>query len=121
MAAKDSTAEPLAGARETRRGDLPRINWDDSNMRSIYANVCNAQSTREEFVLYFGISNPQSGGDQGQGEIVVQLSDRVIMSPFAAKRLCMLLNNVLEQYESRYGSLAAGSATPSGSGAQAQN
>jgi hypothetical protein len=32
----------------------PKIRWDDSNMKSSYANVCNVASTREEFVLLFG-------------------------------------------------------------------
>ena len=29
-----------------------KIKWDDSNMKSAYANVCNVSSTREEVVLY---------------------------------------------------------------------
>ena len=32
-----------------------KIKWDDSNMRSGYANVCNVTSTREEVVLLFGM------------------------------------------------------------------
>jgi hypothetical protein len=35
----------------------------------------------------------------------VQLTDRVIMSPHAAKRLSILLDNVLKEYESRFGKL----------------
>ena len=38
-------------------------------------------------------------------EAGVELSDRIIMSPFAAKRLSMLLQNVIGQYESRFGTL----------------
>jgi hypothetical protein len=76
-------------------------------MRSAYANVCNAVGTREEVVLFFGISNPSNNP---QPEITVQLSQRMILSPYAAKRLAMLLTNVVQQYETRWGSLEAAAA-----------
>jgi hypothetical protein len=79
-----------------------RVRWDDTGMRSSYANVCNVASTREEFVLLFGINQ---AWHSGQREIPVQLLDRVILSPFVAKRLSILLDNVLKEYESRFGAL----------------
>jgi hypothetical protein len=97
--------------RELREGQAPKINWDDSQMRSAYANVCNAVGTREEVVLFFGISNPTQSGEP---QISVQLSQRMILSPFAAKRLATLLNNVVQQWESRWGGL--GDATGTGPG-----
>jgi hypothetical protein len=81
----------------------PKINWDDSQMKSSYANVCNAIGTREEVVLFFGLSNPSQSGEN---EVTVQLSQRVILSPYAAKRLANLLENVTRQYETRWGSLS---------------
>ena len=80
----------------------PKINWDDSQMQSTYANVCNAVGTREEVVVFFGISNPPNveGVD-----LSVKLSNRVILSPHAAKRLANLLGNVVTQYEQRWGKL----------------
>ena len=93
--------------RELQRPTPPRINWDDANMKSSYANVCNAIGTREEVALYFGMSNPSQ---TAQPELTVSLSQRVILSPFAAKRLATLLGNVVEQYEARWGSL--GDITP---------
>ena len=41
----------------------------------------------------------------GQAELTVQVSDRMLMSPFAAKRLSGLLNKVLADYEVKYGKL----------------
>jgi hypothetical protein len=76
------------------------IKWDDSNMRSSYANVANVASTREEIVLLFGINQAWHGG---QKEVTVQLTDRLILSPFAAKRLSILLSNVLREHEARFG------------------
>ena len=76
-------------------------------MRSAYANVANVAGTREEIVLLFGMNQAWHAG---QKDIKVQLTDRIVMSPFAAKRLTMLLNQVLQDYENRYGRLDVGGA-----------
>lgn len=89
----------------------PRVSWDDSDLRSSYANVCNVSSTREEVVLVFGVNQAWQGTEN---EVKVQLSDRVILSPFAAKRLQLLLQNVMGQYEQRFGSLDLAAAPPPG-------
>lgn len=86
----------------------PKIRWDDTNMKSSYANVCNVASTREEFVLLFGVNQAWQAG---QAEIPIQLTDRIIMSPFVAKRLALLLTNVLREYETRFGSMGTPGAT----------
>ena len=78
------------------------IRWDDSAMRSAYANVCNVTGTREEIVLLFGVNQTWAGASK---ELVIQLLERVILSPFAAKRLNYLLTRVLREYENRYGQL----------------
>jgi hypothetical protein len=78
------------------------IKWDDSNLKSSYANFCNVASTREEVVLLFGMNQAWRSG---QPEVTVQLTDRVILSPFAAKRLAALLDNVVKQHETRFGAL----------------
>ena len=79
-----------------------KIKWDDSNMKSAYANVCNVTSTREEVVLLFGMHQAWS---RGQKEIAIQLTDRIVVNPFAAKRLSMLLAGVVKEYESRFGAI----------------
>jgi len=79
-----------------------KIKWDDSNMKSAYANVCNVSSTREEVVMLFGVNQ---AWNRGQKEVTIQLTDRIIVSPFAAKRLSMLLGAVVKEYESRFGAL----------------
>ena len=80
----------------------PMIVWDTANMRSVYANVFNVTGSQEEFVLSLGMN--QSWGAE-QKELKVQLTDRIVMSPFSAKRLAKLLNDVIKEYESRYGTL----------------
>lgn len=91
-------------------GDVA-IHWDDSNMRSLYANVCNVNGTREEIVLLFGVHQAWKAGVK---EVTVQLQDRIIVSPYAAKRLNVLLTRVLQEYERRYGALNPESSIQSG-------
>ena len=88
--------------RATLAGTQRKVRWDQSNMRSVYANVINAQGTREEIVLFFGMNQ---AWDAAQKEMTVQVTDRIVLSPFAAKRLAVLLENVVKDYESRYGKL----------------
>lgn len=82
--------------------NAPRITWDDSAMRTSYANVCNVLGTREEVMLLFGANQAWQGG---QREIRVALSDRIVLNPFAAKRLYLMLQQGLKEYEARYGEL----------------
>jgi len=98
--AKERSQEESAGETAQRK-----IRWDDSNMRSVYANVCNVAGTREEVVLLFGMNQ---AWHSAQEEVTIQLADRVVLSPFVAKRLSILLNNVIRDYEAKYGSLDVG-------------
>ena len=86
------------------RGDTAgmKIKWDDSNMKSSYANVCNVTSTREEVVILFGMNQ---AWNRGQKEVTIQLTDRIVISPYAAKRMSLLLANVVAEYEKRFGTL----------------
>jgi hypothetical protein len=98
----------MAANRQSGRGaglaqaEGMKIKWDDSNMRSGYANVCNVASTREEVVMLFGINQ---AWNRGQKEVTIQLTDRIIISPYAAKRLAVLLDGVVKEYEKRFGAL----------------
>ena len=89
-------------AHENGSAATTRVKWEDSGITNSYANVCNVSSSREEVVLVFGINK---AWERGANEVQVQLTNRIILSPFAAKRLSGLLNNVLQQYESRFGVL----------------
>jgi hypothetical protein len=95
---EENVSEEKGGGR-TARGNIPKIRWEDSKMSNTYANVCNVSSTREEVTLLFGTNQTWH---TGQKELVVELHNRVIVSPYAAKRLSLLLNNIIKEYESRF-------------------
>ena len=89
-------------AADTKGAEGTKLKWDDSNMKSSYANVCNVTSTREEVVMLFGVNQ---AWNRGQKEVTIELTDRIIISPYAAKRLNMLLQGVVTEYEKRFGAL----------------
>jgi phage-related minor tail protein len=80
----------------------PRIHWDQAKMKTTYANVCNVSSTREEVSILFGTNQTVNVAQNG---ITVELTDRIILNPYAAKRLANILTGVLQQYEAAFGPL----------------
>lgn len=99
MAKQPQPATPGDAAETERRG----IEWLDKEMATHFANVVNVQGTREQVDLFFGTNRtwnvtPSSG-------VTVELSNRIILTPLAAKRLASVLGNVLREHEARYGAL----------------
>lgn len=95
-----------AGAPQTPSGEAPRstsVHWNDQEMATQFANVVNVQSTREQVDLFFGMN--RTWNVTGDGQVSVDLTNRIILTPFAAKRLWLVLGNVLREYESRHGAL----------------
>lgn len=88
---------------EAEGGGQRRVHWDDTKMVTNFANVVNVTSTREEVTLFFGTNQTWNVTDEQQ--VKVELTNRVILTPFAAKRLLMLVGGLLKEYESRYGML----------------
>src|SRR5580692_2229183 len=80
-----------------------KVNWDDSKMVTTFANVVNVLVTREELTLLFGMN--QTWNVTQSRELTVQLSNRIVLTPYAAKRLLTLLTARMRDYEARVGPL----------------
>ena len=80
----------------------PKVRWNVDHLKSSYVNFANANSTQEEVVLNFGMNN---NWDRMASEVEIELIHRIVMSPYAAKRLADLLGKLVSQYEGRYGPL----------------
>ncbi len=93
-----------------------KMKWGDSQMKRSYANVCNVTSTREEVVMLFGMNQ---AWNRGQKEVTIKLTDRIVISPYAAKRLSMLLDGVVKEYEKRFGALNVDMPPATGAGGTA--
>ena len=79
------------------------IQWDDTNMTTGFANVVNIQGTREQVELFFGTH--RSWNLSSDSDVKVDLTNRMILTPYAAKRLNTILTKVLAEYEARHGVL----------------
>jgi hypothetical protein len=97
-----STESASPGPTPANKEGGPTIKWDDANLRSVYCNFVNASGTREEITLLLGT---HQAWRSGMKEVTVQLQERVILNPYAAKRLNLLLAHILREYEARYGGL----------------
>jgi hypothetical protein len=101
MAKSPPASEPQSPATEANRPTT--VQWIDKNMSTHFANVVNVQSTREQVDLFFGTN--QTWNVAGNSQVAVELTNRIILTPFAAKRLWTVLGGVLREYESRHGAL----------------
>ncbi len=101
----EKTSEAKNNAAQATRGQVP-IKWGTTNLQSSYANFCNANSTREEVVLNFGVNKSWERGGNTANGLEIDLNHRIVLSPFAAKRLSALMQQLMKEYEARYGVLS---------------
>lgn len=80
----------------------PKVKWNVDSLKSSYVNFANANSTKEEVVLNFGMN---TSWDRASTEMEIELAHRIVMSPYAAQRLADLLAKLMGEYKSRYGEL----------------
>jgi len=88
-----------------RSSNQPKIIWDDTNMKSVYASFAQVKAAQEEVMLLFGTKRTTQ---LDQNELQVKLNERIVLNPIAAKRLLVVLNKTVQEYESIYGPLDDG-------------
>ena len=87
-------------------GQQVRLRVDESKMATLYANAFRTNGTAEEVMLDFGVNLAFPAGPQQETpEIVLQLSSRVIMNYYAAKRLAITLSQLIRRHEQQFGEL----------------
>lgn len=95
----DAAHEPAAAAPAGQQTQSVRL--DESKVQACYANFCRVSSTPEEMILDLGL-NPHPFGT---GEIVVPVSQRIIMNHYTAKRLLGALSMAVQRHEQAFGNL----------------
>ena len=98
-----SEDKPISKTKSVEAKEVPDVTWDDKNMQTTYANVVNMSSTREEVSVFFGTN--QTWNFREQNKVTIELTNRIVLNPFAAKRLLVLLNRIVSEYEKRFGAL----------------
>lgn len=86
----------------------PTVVWNDANMKSLYTNATNVVAGREEFIMLLGLNQTwQMSSDK----VKVDLAERIVMTPFTAKRLAIMLAATVRAYEAKYGNIDVGART----------
>lgn len=83
----------------------PSVVWNDSNMKTTYANATNVVAGREEVVMLLGMNH---NWQMAQDEVKIDLLEKVVLSPYTAKRLAIMLHATLKAYEAKYGTIDIG-------------
>lgn len=83
----------------------PEVVWNDKDMKSTYVNATNVVAGREEVLMLLGMNQ---AWQMGQSKVKVELVERVVMSPYTAKRLAFMLSATLNAYEKKYGKIDLG-------------
>ena len=97
-AAKPEAQEPEAPQQQQAP---PQVQVDDSNIMALYANFCRVTGSPEELIIDFGL-NPQP---MGMPKDPIQLTHRVVVNFYTAKRLLAALNMAIQRHEAVFGVL----------------
>jgi hypothetical protein len=107
----DAKDESAADAEQSSSADAPtpgqptaaapQVTLDESNLQPGYANFCRVSSTPEEMILDFGL-NPNPYGNTNT---TINVSHRIIVNHFTAKRLLTALSRALQRHEQAFGVL----------------
>ena len=89
--------QPAASARPE---SMP-VPVDESHIVATYANFCRVTGTPEELIVDFGL-NKQVGN---QAPETIQLTQRIIVNFFTAKRLAYALHMAVQRHEQAFGTL----------------
>ena len=87
-----ASAEPVPQA---------QVTVDDADAKVLYSKQVLVSGTDEDITLDFGANIRPTGNNTGK----LKIDQRVILSPFAAKRLAITLGQVVTRYEQTYGTL----------------
>jgi len=93
-------------AREQTGQQQVAIRIDERNMSSCYSNAFRTNGTAEEVMLDFGLNLVRPPAQpQAQPEILFQVSNRVILNYYSAKRLALALGQLIRRHEEQFGQL----------------
>ena len=90
-----------------------RLRIDQRNMSTSYANAFRTNATADEVIVDLGLNQvvPAQAGADGKpagdvaAEIMFDITNRVIINYYTAKRLAITLGQIVRKHEERFGEL----------------
>lgn len=96
-----SEATETISAPSDQQQQQMQLQVDDSTTSTTYSTTVRVTNTAEEFTVDFGGPLRQAGPNTAR----VKIDQRVVLSPWAAKRLALALVQAVQRYEQAYGVL----------------
>ena len=100
-AASDDNVQQQAAQ---QAGQQVQLRVDEREMETKYANAFRSNGTAEEVMLDFGVNSPASM-QRDKPEFVFQVSSRIVMNYYSAKRLAITLSQLIRRHEDQFGQL----------------
>jgi hypothetical protein len=98
---EETNAQDALRDRPTEPSQRPRLEVDDKNVISLYANFCRVTGTPEELILDFGL-NAQPFGVPTEP---VEVKQRIVTNYYTAKRMLQALLMSVQRHEQAFGML----------------
>ena len=104
------TPEPTQDTPQDASQDAPqqqtvRVRMDQRDVKTSYANAFNTHGLINEVILDFGLNVPVPPQPDQQPEIMLQITDRIILNYYSVKRLALTLGQLVRRHEERFGEL----------------
>ncbi|MDP6046175.1 MAG: DUF3467 domain-containing protein [Phycisphaerae bacterium] len=98
-------AEQEAAAPQEQQQQTVRVRMDQRDVKTSYANAFNTHGLINEVILDFGLNMPVPPQPDQQPEIMLQITDRIILNYYSVKRLALTLGQLVRRHEERFGEL----------------
>jgi hypothetical protein len=96
----NDTIQSIAGSATQQQNQL-QVTIDDAQTATLYGSNVRLWNSNEE--LFVDVAGPLR--PTGPKTATMKIEQRVILNPFAAKRLAMMLSQWVHQYEQTYGTV----------------
>jgi len=93
--------ETVGDQPKTSSGSQAAIKFDDSDAHVSYANMLRLHTSPEEFAVEFAhVPNPALLQNKS-----LKVSERIVLSPYNAKRLLAMLAQAVQRHENQFGTI----------------
>ena len=102
---EETTTPPATGDQAQQQIQLT---VDERELRMTFANSYRFSTTTDEVIMdvCFNMPNPSPNPQGGQHQLLLKVSDRIVMTYPTAKRLAGSLTQLVKRYEQQFGEIA---------------
>jgi hypothetical protein len=103
MAEENEAGQAAAGAAGGQQ--QVQVLVDERDMKTLYANAYRIHTAEQEAVIDFGFNMPNPNAQGGQQQVLLKVTERVVISYVTAKRLALSLQQLVKRFEQQFGEI----------------